>query len=208
MLTYTFSTREKVLIAALAFALIIIGWYRFVFMGIQERVTAIDSEIAAAQDTLITSQAKVAKLKQMEDANAQYEQQGVKPSLLPTYDNTQNLMAYLNSTLASTKSYKMSFDSPEYSKEDQLVHRVGDISYEVGSYAEARAVAEAIARGPYPCQMDAITIESKDGNKDGTSWSAMAVCTFFEKLPEGVVIEEGDDSAEGQDLSVLINRDK
>ena len=203
MLTYTFSTREKVMLGLLGTALIVVLWYQFVFSNIQNQIASVDTQIAETQTQVQAYQDRRASFEKMKATVEEYKKKGEKPTIMPSYDNTQSLMAYLNSVLSNTSVYKIDFNNPSYSEDDGTVHRGGNIGYEVGAYEEARSIAESIARGPYPCEINALNIQNKD-----KAVSAVIEVTFFEKAPEGLKMDEGDKSSGGQDLSVLINRDK
>lgn len=212
MLKYSFSAREKVLIVGLSIALIVVAWYRFVFMNIQNQITNIDGQIANVQNQLTSYQTRSAKLEQMRKAVKDYQDQGVDPTFMPEYDNTKSLMAYLQSVLGATR-YNISFDDPTYSEEDQTVHRSGTVSFETTSYEQARAISQQILRGPYPCQCDAFSIDdatlSAKANGSAQNSAKVSVTlevTFFETLPEGMQVSAEDGSSSGgQDLTKLTN---
>lgn len=211
MLTYTFSTREKIMLAALAFVAVIVLWYQFVFVSVQNEVTRLDSEIADAQNELTTIQARAMQLKDMREKVRDYQDQGYTTTLLPNYDNTQNLMAYLNGVLASAQEYTISFDSPELSEDDGTIHRTGVISYNTSSYEEARSIAEAIAHGPYTCEISAFGIVDEAAQKQSSSSDSSVVTslqvTFFEKPTSNTNVGTGEDEVQGNDLSQLSNWD-
>ena len=207
MLTYTFSTREKVLLAALAFVAILIAWYNLIFVNLQNRIAEIDGKIAAAQDELVLNQSQATSIDTMNKTVQQYQEMGLAPVLMPNYDNTQSLMAFLNGVLAGKPGFSISFEDPELG-EDGTVHRVGTINYGAGSYEEARQVVENISRGPYPCRIDALGItdssRSRSGTSQGGSFTNSIQVTFFEK-PTGDFSKNSSSSSEvkGQDLSKM-----
>lgn len=205
MLTYTFSTREKIMLAALAFVGVLIVWYRFVFIPIQEEVTSIDAQISSAEDELNINQSRTMQLANMRAAIDTYQGEGYVATLLPSFDNTQNLMAYLNGVLGSAQSYNMSFDTPAVDEDDGTVHRSGTITYNTASYADARSIAEAIARGPYSCEVTAIGItDNTVSNSSANDVVTSLQVTFFEKVTSGTTVESSKkDEVQGQDLSKL-----
>lgn len=210
MLSYTFSTREKIMLVVFGVALVVVAWYQFVFVNIQNQISSVDSQIAATEDQLSAYQTRAANLEKMREIVASYKEQGIEPTLLPQFDNTQSLMAYLHSVLGVAQSYDMSFDKPGISKDDGTVHRSGAIRFDVGSYEEARNMAESIAHGPYPCQVDALSIVAKKSRKasEASSFTANMQVTFFENPPADSDIAAEDKSDGGQDLSVMMDWDK
>ena len=212
MLTYTFTPREKVLLAVLAFIGVLVAWYQLVFIPFQNQISALDAEIATVQDEIVVSQSRAKALESMRAMVEEYKDKGIDPLLMPKYDNTKNLMAYLNGVLASSKGYSMTFDNPEISEDDGAVHRVGTITFDADSYESARSIAQAIARGPYPCQVEALGIVdgpiggASSGSSNGLVVSSMQV-TFLEEAPEGVKLSAEEDAG-GQDLSVMSDWNK
>lgn len=207
MLTYTFSKREKIMLAVLAFVGLVILWYQLVFSNVQKRVQELDSQIASVQDELIVNQSQGAAVSKMKETVEQFEQQGYKPVLLPSYDNTQNLMAYLNAVLGSTHDYDIAFEAPTLNEEDSTVHRAGTISFDTNTYAEARSVVQSIAHGPYPCQVDALGItdatKQKNVSKDKAPVTTNMEVTFFEKPTKNMATQSDSSEQKGQDLSKM-----
>lgn len=209
MLTYTFSTREKVMLGVLGVVAVAILWYQFVFKSVQDQVAAIDAQIATAQEQLTMYQTRSAMLETMRTEVESFQSQGVQPVTLPSFDNTQNLMAYLNGVLSGTRGYSMSFDNPALSEEDQTIHRTGTITFTTGSYAEARSVIQSIARGPYPCQIKALGINDGSSSSGGTTSTNLQL-TFFENPTAAAnsTVQKTSDTPEGQDLTALTNWNK
>lgn len=206
---YTFSLREKILLALLVAVGFGVAWYQLVFVNVENQVANLDSQISAAQEEALLYQSHAASMSSMREAIADYKARGVTPVLLPAFDNTQNLMAYLNSVLGSTRGYSISFVDPELDEDDGSIHRSATITFGSSSYAEARAVIQSIAQGPYPCQIDSLGINdssAKGGDSSGTTCSTTIQVTFFEVPPSGMTVtSEEEEEVEGQDLSILTN---
>ena len=213
MLTYTFSTREKVLLAVLAFVAVIIAWYQLVFVNLQNQMNDADSKIASVQNEMVVFQTQAASLKSMSEKVEEYKNAGVTPVIMPNYDNTQSLMAFLNGVLSGKPGFTLSWEEPKLD-EDGTVHRVGTINYGTATYEEAREVAVNIARGPYPCRIDSLAFadtskaKSSSSSTGGVFSNALQV-TFFEK-PTGDIGSKGEGSTErkGQDLSKMSDWNK
>lgn len=206
MLTYTFSLREKILLAVLAFVAIGIAWYVLIFSNIQARVASIESEIAITQDELTMAQTQAQAIAKMKKIVEQYGGDTTTVTI-PDYDNTQNLMAFLNGVLDSTEDYTMSFEDPVIGEETSLVQRAGTITYKSNSYDDAHSVVEAIAHGPYPCRVDAVSIDDKteSDSKDGAVTTTVQV-TYLEKPTENTKLGNEDTTSEGNDWSVYMDK--
>ena len=107
---YTFSNREKVMLALL---IIIAGgllWYRFVFLSVSDQITQIQGEQQTAEESIVIAQSRLQRKAQIEAALAAYKAQGIEPLALPEYDNLKNDMSELRNILASARSYTLTFD--------------------------------------------------------------------------------------------------
>lgn len=206
MLKYTFSTREKVMLAVLLVAAIIIGWRQFVYLPIQNQIDLVESQINATQDEILSRQGTAASLNEMNAHIEEYKAQGLTPVFLPQFDNTRQLMIYLNATLGSTIEYSINFDNPEKG-EDGTVHRLGGITFSVPSYSAARSIINQISGGPYFCSIDAMSINDRSaasGKSTGNTEVRLDV-TYYETMGSFNENAQKEEEAEGNDLSVLTN---
>ena len=208
---YTFSTREKFMLVVLGLIAIGFAWYQFLYTPIQNKIADIEAQTQETQDEILMRQTVAATMESQQAAIAQWEAEGVKPMFLPAFDNTQQLMAFLNGTLSATDNYSMSFDNPSIA-DDGTVHRLGTITFTIEDYKSARSVVEAIARGPYPCKVSALgvadkTVDSSNGSGDV---SVNMQVTFFERITAETDLEKEDEGTEiqGNDWSQVINRDQ
>lgn len=169
MLKYSFSTREKALLAIFAVIVLALLWYIFIFQNIDNQVKKIEGEIATAQETLTIDNAKLTQKKQMEDAIARYVASGARITEVPKYDNIQNVMNQLNVVLAGTANYSMTFDQIEPGNSNTIERGV-TLTFGCGSYTEAVDILTSLARGQYPCRIndcsisDNTTSTSRTGN--------------------------------------------
>lgn len=163
MLKYTFSTREKVLIAIFAFIVLGLLWYLFVFQNIEDQVKKLDSEIATTQETLAVDTAKLSQKKSMEDAIARFVASGARITEVPKYDNTQNVMNQLNTVLAGTTSHSITFEEVKQGESNSLERGV-TLTFGCNSYTEAVDVLTSLARGPYPCRINECSISNSATN--------------------------------------------
>lgn len=194
MLTYTFSKREKVLLVVLAVMLIAVVWYELVFQGVQQQLDDLDGQIAAAQDEMVVDTTKAQRTKQMQEAIAAYQAQGVTPTSVPAYDNVQPLMAALNATLSASTRYTLTFDDVDTS-DGSLAKRGADLTFGATSYTSARSILNALMEGPYPCSVDELVVTDNaaaqgtggaaSGASGGDAFSVRAHLTFYERIEGG-----------------------
>ncbi len=93
----------------------------------------------------------------MQKAIDQYKQLGLSAEAMPSFDNQQKCYEPVNSTLASTTSYTLTFDDLDTSEAD-IVKRGVTITFGCNTYDEAKAVLLSLQQGPYPCAIDSMNL--------------------------------------------------
>lgn len=202
MLTYTFSKREKILIAIMAVVLIGVLWWKFVFEGVNNRLTQLDSDIATAQSTLVIEQAKASSIQQMKAQLEAWRASGIPMKTMPSYDNIKPLSSELNNILGAAATYTLKFDDVITGADDEKESNVNantaqrgvTLSFDCDSYVTARSILSALVEGKYPCSIDSISItdnSARNGSRTptnvGNPFSTSAHLTFYEKLPDEIV---------------------
>ena len=186
MLDYTFSKREKVLLVILALIAIGILYYQVIYRNVQDQLDSLNSQISEAQDETVTATAKLSKMKTMQAAIDSYKAAGLKATEMPSYDNITPLMAELNTTLASSSDYTLSFDDVDTSS--TTVERGVDLTFGASSYASARSILDSLLQGSYPCSLDEFTITDNSATQStskgytvvtGTASSNVSVTAHF-----------------------------
>ncbi len=198
MLTYTFSQREKLMLAFLTILLLGVLWYKFVFEGVNNQLESLDSQIATAQDTLIVDSYKINTMRQMQEALEGYQSEGATMKVMPNFDNIGPLTAELNGTLSAATTYKLEFDkksSDDKSEEEanaasaDTMQRGVKLEFDCDSYATARSILSALVGGKFPCTIDSLSIidnSVRNGTRlatnTGSAFSVTAHLTFYEKF--------------------------
>ena len=190
MLTYTFSRREKALLLLLAIVMVVIVWFIFVYQGTTNRITELEGEISATQTQISVDETRVAQQTQMQSTIDQRKAEGVDPTIMPDYDNMQNLMAELNSIMAAAENYTLSFDQLAEDEQGHVMRGVR-VDYTTANYNSAEKIVEALAEGAYPCRIDSVSTnihyEGVDillGKRGTQKTDASVHVTFFEKQTE------------------------
>lgn len=176
MLNYTFSKREKVLLLILAIILLLLLWFVLVWQNVANEKMRYDADIAEAQAQTLVANNKASKLVVMQDAIAAQKAAGVKPANLPDFDNTTALMAQLDSILAKTTDYHLSFDDLDFGDEG-VVTRGVTITFGCESIDAGRAVMTALEKGRFACSIDSATITSTNRADNRTSNARIGVNT-------------------------------
>ena len=185
MLSYSFSRREKFLILFLVLIVVGLAWYVLVYQRTTNEISMIESEMAANETQITQARTRVGEMNSMQAVIDEYKAKGVEPTPVPDYDNMTAVMSELNSVLARTDTYSLSFDEVKTSSESGYVLRGVRANYNCGSREEAESIIEALAKGPYPCGIDSIALSdaSVGGARSSGSApvSATVHITYFER---------------------------
>ena len=159
MLSRGFSTREKILLVVLVLLLLLLAWYLLVFQNVSNRMSTTESEIAEIQTQTEAANIQLAKKQSMQKEIDKLKSSGTRKTTMPKYDNINNLMAQLNTILAATQDYTLSFDDLDFETEG-LVKRGVTITFGCQTMADARSVMTALEQGAYPCSIDSASMQS------------------------------------------------
>ena len=80
MMGYTFSRREKALLVVLALLAVAGIWYQFVFVGTQDTISRLNTQIADVQDQKATDAARVMQTKRMSEEIERCTAAGIAPA--------------------------------------------------------------------------------------------------------------------------------
>jgi len=179
-LGHRFTTKESLIIALLALALIGMCFYRFIYKPTQEEIDSYDTtelEEEYEQQQLIAT-----RIKQMRDEMS--EEDEVTDSRISVYSNQKNELNALNDILASATDFKVSFEAP--TAEGDLVRRNARITFYAASYYTAEEIIKDINNCDYLCIIRDMTIQPSVGYSNttldnGTVQASLNV-VFYETL--------------------------
>ena len=108
---------------------------------------------------------------------AELRQRGdVKP--IPAYDNSKALMVELHRILASAQEYSLDF-SAGTTEEDYIVLRPISLSYTTATYAQSRAILDALSGSDYMNKISDLSIQTETGRGESGVKTAVVI-TYFE----------------------------
>lgn len=159
-LSKAFTRREKVLMTILA-VLILAAFYFFaVHRPVVDALSRIEAETQTVDSEMIVLQAKAQHLADMKaELNALPE----NAPQTPTYDNLKQLMTFLNTVMAGTSDYEMSFQTQQPGENGNVMRRVVNMRFVCPSYASARQTLEDLRGCPYRCLASDLTITPYTG---------------------------------------------
>lgn len=152
-----FTRREQVLLLILA-ALFLFAVY---FLGVHlpasealERVRTEREMISAGVAVLEAKQQRMDRMRQ--ELDAILSQPNVAE--IPTYDNLQRVMDFLNAVLSSAGDYSLSFQGLRQSEDSAILRREMQMTYTSPSYRAAREVLEQLQNCPFRCQLSSLSM--------------------------------------------------
>lgn len=170
------SRREKVLLLILAVLVIVIVYIKIVFEPINRQVETYQSAVAEEQLEIENDIIRFQNMKQMQSALREMKAED-KVREIPNYDNRNALMQELHQILSGTKEYAVDF-SAETGRDGYIVLRPVELSFQTGTYAQARAVIDALGNSRNLNQISDVTINSKS-NQENTVQTTLTI-TYFE----------------------------
>jgi len=167
------SKREKGLLVVLIVIIVAVGWFKLFYEPTLAKIANVQSETQWEEDEVLSM---LPKVKVLNDMKLALEKMKNDTSIkkIPTYDNKRPLMAELNRVMASVDNYSVSFGLSD--KDGYIVNRTVNLSFSTSTYAQARAIIDALAEETYTNQITNVSV----GTSNGGSTSISMSLTYFE----------------------------
>ena len=161
ILSRDFTRSEKILIAVLALILIGLAYYQFVDKPVRESIVNSQSEADMLQTELTAAQARLAAAQKVKNSMDELEATG-NMSWMGSYNNSKAEVAFLNSILADTLQYSVTFNN--VTRSGNQIRRSFTLEYRTGSYAAAHEIMARLCQSHDRCLVsDASCALEKDG---------------------------------------------
>lgn len=170
------TTREWMLLALLGVILLISGYMLLFYMPQTAERDRCLGETESCRTEIEAAQLRLEEKRRMErelEALFSFE---TPPLSIADYDNLQPVMFELNSILASTEDYSLSFSTVDTSQ--AIVRRSISISFTTGTYEAAKAVLQQLHDSTFRCMLDNVSITTNQGERDTVAVNGTIV--FFE----------------------------
>ena len=138
------SIRELILIGIL----IIAAAYYFVVQGpIARETEELEAEKSTLQTTIAYQTSRLAQQQAMQaEVDEVIDRSSGNPDVLPDYNNLNNIILELNTLLANSSSFNVSFGTD--TNTDGIVRRAISVKYETTDYDEAVSILDEIESSP------------------------------------------------------------
>ena len=189
LMSRNFSKKEKALLLILIVVLIALGYYQFFYVPTTQEIENNRTEQAALQSELTGINTKIASLTRMKEELDSIDVN--KRSYMPSYNASKQEMQFLDSILANTVRYSISF--PTVTRNGDQVRRNFSLSFAVNSYDEAQSIVTALASSKLRCMLSDIKysvnlywLRDDYDRRYGDAYLSVSMsATFYETMVEG-----------------------
>lgn len=169
--------RETVLLLILVVLVIFLGYFKLIFEPIQDQVAqyqdTTSQEQSELEQDLILLTRKQEMQRKIEEVRASGEER-----TNPQYDNSRRLMLDLHRILDSAVDYSLDF-SQSTTQDSYIVLRPVTMSFQTHTYAQARAIVDALSESENMNQISDLSIRTNQG-QDRDLVQTDLVITYFE----------------------------
>lgn len=174
-----FTRTEKMLIAVLALILLALVYYQFVEKNVRQIITNAQSEAQMLETELTAAQARLAAAQKIKSSMDELESSG-QMSWMGSYNNSRAEVAFLNTILADTLQYSVTFSN--VTRAGDQIRRSFTLEYRTASYAAAHEIMARLSQSHDRCLVsDASCALEKDGVV-----VVRQAATFYETMVGGV----------------------
>ena len=173
------STREKVLLLVLAVIVIALGYFKLIYEPINEQIAEYQSLTEQEQTENTSLAVRLAQMRQMQKAVEAIKATG-EVKAIPQYDNSGGLMRELYQILAETKEYSLDF-SAQATEDGYIYLRPVSLSFQTDTYAQARAIIDALSESDNLNQISDLDIRYGTGMNSDTVITELVI-TYFEVM--------------------------
>lgn len=186
MLSRKFTTREKVLMLILALLLVGELYYVLVHVRVVNDLAEAKARTEAATVTYEVESVRAVKKQDMENKIREAESNSdVRP--LPDFDNSTNVVAYLNGVMASTEEYHLVFNAVNFS--NYVAMRAINMSFSCRDYSAVENIVAQLEKGPYYCEVTGLSMSAVHGLSD-MMWQGDTIAAEDADIAGGNMTEE------------------
>ena len=173
-----FTRTEKILIVVLVLILLALVYYQFVDKTVRASITNAQSEAGMLETELAAAQARLAAAQQVKNSMDALEASG-NMSWMGSYNNSKAEVAFLNSILADTLQYSVTFNN--VTRAGNQIRRSFTLEYRTDSYAAAHEIMARLVQSHDRCLVSDASCSLEN---DGVVVVRQAA-TFYETMVGG-----------------------
>ena len=173
------STREKVMLLVLTVIVIALGYFKLIYEPINDQIADYQSKMEQEQTENASLAVRLAQMRKMEKAVEEIKASG-EVKAIPGYDNSGCLMRELYRILNETNEYSLEF-SGQTTVDGYIVLRPVSLSFQTDTYAQARAIIDALSGSENLNQISDLNIRYGSGQNSNTVITDLVI-TYFEVM--------------------------
>lgn len=176
------TAREWMLLGVLGALLLICGYLLLFYMPMTAERDRCVGETETCRMETEAARLRLEEKRRMERELEELFAAEVPPLSIPDYDNLQPVMFELNSILAPTQDYSLSFGTVDASQ--TIIRRSISMTFTTSSYDFAKDVLRRLHDSDYRCLLDGVNISAGQGNEDVVSVSGNIVFFEYQAQPQ------------------------
>ncbi len=171
------TAREGMLLVLLAVMVVVSGYVMLFYMPMTSKRDRCLSEEESCRVEIEALQVRLEEKRRMERELEELFSGEVPPLSIADYDNLKPIMFELNTILAATRDYTLSFSTVDASQ--TIVRRSIALTFSADSYADARNVLQQLHDSAFRCMLDSLSLDLVYEWEDGEV-SVDATIVYFE----------------------------
>jgi len=175
------TSREWLLLGLLGVILVVSGYMMLFYMPQTAERDRCLGEAETCRTEIEAAQLRVEEKRRMERELEELFSQEVPPLSIADYDNLQPVMFELNTILAPTQNYTLSFSTVDTTQ--AIVRRSIALAFSAGSYDAAKAVLQQLHDSAYRCMLDSVNLNISGGT-GGVTVSGNIVFFEYQAQPQ------------------------
>ena len=171
--------RETGMLLFLVILVIALGYFKLIFEPIQEQTAQYQNDTVQEQSELDMELVRLNQMQEMQRKIDEVRASGEERTI-PEYDNSGRLMMDLHRILNTAMDYSLDF-SQGTTQDNYIVLRPVTMRFQTRTYAQARAIIDALSESEDVNQISDLSIRMDEG-REGASVRTELVITYFEVI--------------------------
>ncbi len=176
----SFNKAESMLLLVLALILVVLLYFKAIYIPAGEAIERAHAERAALETELLGVQMRVGQLTKMRE---ELDKIGGNADRMESYNNAKAELSLLNNALSNAREYSIAFE--DVTRDGDQIRRNFSLEFTADSFDAAKAILMRLTASEYRCLIgDVEYTQSRDGAAVG-SVELSATATFYETMVGG-----------------------
>lgn len=175
------TAREWVLMALLGVILVVCGYILLFYMPQTAERDRCLEEAESVRAQIQATQIRLEEQRRMEQELEELFSGDTPPLGVADYDNIKPIMEELDSILALTDEYRLSFSISDASQ--PIVRRSVSMTFTADSYQRAKTVLQRLHDSAYRCMLESVNLSLGEGEGDPVNVSGSLVYFEYQTAP-------------------------